>query len=140
MRVGIIVRDRHGIVRGGRYLSLPNIIDPATVEAMKAWQAIDQWKQLGLMKVILEGDSLKVIQDMQKEGDCWRSYKILLNDAKYLLRSCQQWEVNHVRREGNGVAQRLAKMALVLGKDQKWSTTFPKRIRNIVLSKEAFIQ
>jgi hypothetical protein len=45
-----------------------------------------------------------------------------------------------VRREGNGVAQRLAKMALVLGKDQKWSKTFPKRIRNIVLSKEAFIQ
>jgi hypothetical protein len=49
-------------------------------------------------------------------------------------------EVNHVRREGNGVAQRLAKMALVLRKDQILSKTFPKCIRNIVISKEAFIQ
>jgi hypothetical protein len=43
----------------------------------------------------------------------------LLNDAKDLIRSCQQWEVNHVTREDNGAAHRLAKMALVLGEDQK---------------------
>ena len=73
---------------------------------------------------------------MRKEENCWRRYGILLNDAEDLIRSCQQWEVNHVTREDNGAAHRLAKMALLIGEDQKWSETFPECIRNIVLSEK----
>lgn len=70
--------------------------DPVTAEAMGAWHSADLCNRLGTAKVMVESDSLEVVQVLRKEGNCGSSYGALLNDAKELFRSCQQWDINHV--------------------------------------------
>ena len=88
------------------------------------------------MKVILEGDSLEVVQALQKEGSCWSIYGQFINDAKTLLHGGHSWEDRHVKRLANTAAHKLARMALVMGEDHMWSEIvfIPDCIHEIVYS------
>jgi hypothetical protein len=83
---------------------------------------------------VLEGDSLKVVKALQTESPCWCKFGLMINDAKILLNSLQEWRVCHVKRMGNKVAHILAKHGLTVDKDHLWSADFPSFILDIALS------
>jgi hypothetical protein len=107
---------------------------PTTAEAIVAWKLADVCLSLGFAKVVLEGDSLEVVKALQMEGPCWSRFGLMINDAKILLNSLQEWRVYHVKRMGNKAAHILAKHGLTVDEDQLWSSDFPSFIHDIALS------
>jgi ribonuclease HI len=82
---------------------------PAIAEATAALRAAILCHDLGLNKVILEGDALQIVQALNREGPHWSSYGHLTEEARGMLSSLHSWKVVHVRRQYNEVAHVLAK-------------------------------
>ena len=87
---------------------------------------------MGLTKIGLEGDNLEVVTALQKEGHCWHSFGMANNDTKALLSSFISWKVGHIKREGNVVAHKLAKMGLICNAVNLWREAFPMCIQDAV--------
>ena len=82
--------------------------------------------------VILEGDSMEVVQALGNDEVSWGRYSTVINDAKLLLRNVSRWNVCHVRRTVNMAAHKLAKLALSLGEERVWKEDHPMCVRQIV--------
>jgi hypothetical protein len=68
--------------------------------------------RLDLQGIMLEDDSLDIVQALRKNGSCWSLYGQVVNEMK-MLGHHQVWEVNQVRRVTNNATHCLAKLALV---------------------------
>jgi hypothetical protein len=64
---------------------------------------------ISFQKVIPKGDSLDVVKILQGEGCCWRRFGTMINDAKTILNSLQEWQACHTKRMANTSANLLAK-------------------------------
>jgi hypothetical protein len=53
-------------------------------------------------------------------------------DTKALLLSFISWKVGHIKREGNVVAHKLAKMGLFCNAVNLWREAFPSCIHDVV--------
>jgi ribonuclease HI len=137
MGVGVVDQDHAGGVIATQCSTRMYVCDPAMAEAVAVWTAVGLVGQLGFSNFILEGDSLVVVKALQREERNWANYGPILEETKELLKGGHSWEIRHVRRSANGVAHRIAKMAISLNVNQLWLTTIPPCIRDIVLA-EAF--
>ena len=117
MGIGIIASDHDGAVLVTVCASRPYVTDPTIVEAIATWKMVDVCISSGFPKVILEGDSLKVVNALQSDGCCWSRYGTIINDAKVLLNSLQEWQICHTKRIGNVAAHLLTKHRLIVDED-----------------------
>jgi hypothetical protein len=62
---------------------------------------------MGFPSIVLEGDARDVVLGLGNPDVC----SVLL-DCRLLLKSFSSWSVNHVRRDGNKAAHKLAKLAV----------------------------
>jgi ribonuclease HI len=76
-----------------------------------------------------------VVKSLQDEEQSWAQAGHLIEDTKNTL-SCTAWRVQHIGREANAAADRLAKMALLLVKKQQWVFSTPSCIQNIVMAEK----
>lgn len=67
-----------------------------------------------MQAIILEGDSLQVINDITKDKGNLSSFGMVFSDIKSKLLSFTSWSTHHVKREANSVAHILAKSALLV--------------------------
>ena len=81
------------------------------MEALACWKAVQFAKDLGLQKVVIEGDSLVVINTLSQGPGCLSSYGNVIDDILVLADDFQLCEFNHVKRLCNVVADMLAKKA-----------------------------
>ncbi|XP_059441892.1 uncharacterized protein LOC132174217 [Corylus avellana] len=135
MGVGVVVRDHDGRALVMFGTSKEYVQDPSMAEAIAAREAVLLAQRLELRHIILEGDSLEIVQLLQKEEGCWSIYGQAVNDTKKRLHSWQGWGIQHVRRSANGAAHQLAKLALGCDAAQEWRGSFPQCVLSIV-SKE----
>lgn len=96
-------------------------------------------KDLGFQNIILEGDTLDIVQILQKEYQSWSRYGNLIEDLKTLLNSLMSWRVHHVKREANTAVHRLANVALQQASKQICIVEYPTIIHDIVSSKSISI-
>jgi hypothetical protein len=73
MGMGIVIRSHEGEVMATKCLTKPYITNPLTAEAVTAWTTATLIGQLELKDVILEGDSLSMVQ-VNKINLCLRIY------------------------------------------------------------------
>lgn len=115
------------------------VTDPSTTKALAAWHASELARRLDLRQVVLEGDTLEIVNILKLDGTWLGNYDSVIQDAKSILGSCQIWRVSHAYREGNGVAHNLAKLALSLGQNVLWTENFPDCIWDLVLVEQALV-
>ena len=60
--VGVIVRNREGLVIAAMSEKIPQILQPIEIEAMAATRALEFAREVGISEAILEGDSVMVIK------------------------------------------------------------------------------
>jgi hypothetical protein len=133
MGIRVAVQNHDGVLLASLCASRELVTDSGTAEALAAWQAAELTQMLELRQVVLEGDALEIINIFKLDG-AWRgNYGYVIQDAKHILGCCQEWRVNHIYLEGNGVAHSLAKLALSLGQDMLWADGFPVCIRELYL-------
>ena len=71
-------------------------------------------------------DALNVLEE-----NCGK-FGHLIADTKVLLQCFTHWEVKFVKRDANGAAHSLAKLAAQVGLDRKWLGDIPDCISDII--------
>jgi hypothetical protein len=69
-------------------------------------------REVGGIRIILEGDSSTVISASRDEGPCNRAYGQIVDDIKTYLTHFISVEIVHVRRNANKATHVLAKCAI----------------------------
>lgn len=113
------------------------IIDPEVAETVAAWHTVVQGCELGIRRLIIEGDSIWVVAALRKEGPCWSGNGQLIDDTKHCLSTLSYASVQHVKRDANKVAHVLAKYALSQFLDKTWVEVCLSIIHNIVIVEQS---
>ena len=95
------------------WTDLIQLDDPLMAEANAAFLAAKKATEIGFQLVIVEGDSLKVIQAIQgiTEAYIWSIDNVIF-DIRSLLSKLSFWNVSHVFRELNTAAHSVARWGL----------------------------
>ena len=105
---------------------------PTMAKTLAAWQAVVLRVQMGATYLELEGYAMEVVQGLNQANHCWGRDGLVLNDIKRLFQNFNTWQVKYVPREANGVAHRLARLALTNGLEYTWHDDFSLSMLNIV--------
>ena len=103
-RVGAVIREENGLVLGSCSKHLPQAYSAVEVEALAAATALALAEDLGMQRVILEGDSLVIIIALREEEQIFSPIGLLLEDVRRLSLSFQQLLYSHTKREEIGRA------------------------------------
>ncbi|XP_075665535.1 uncharacterized protein LOC142635224 [Castanea sativa] len=109
--LGVVIRNEKGEVVGSlaEKIKLPDSIE--VLEALAARKAILFAIELGLQRVIIEGDSEIIFKALSEScSDCSHIGHII-KDCKSISSLFQTHSFSHTRRQGNAVAHALAKRA-----------------------------
>jgi ribonuclease HI len=106
------VRDHSRFVIAAHGRQVYGQPEPIHAEAMGALMAAELCRDLDLLDIILEGDSLQVVQALRCMSQNWSPYGQIVEDARSVLYTRMSWIVSHVKREANPAAHYLAKYAL----------------------------
>ena len=130
--VGAVIRDENGLVLGLCTKHLPQAYSAVEVEALAATTALALAKDLGVTRVILEGDSLVVIKALREEKQLLSPTGLLLEDVRMLSQSFQKLLYSHTKREGNSIAHNLARYANSIPDFLVWTEDVPPCIQSFV--------
>lgn len=88
---------------------LPYVMDPTVAESLGTRKALEFERDMGFSSIVLEGDAREVVLGLGSSEACGGSLASVFMDCRLLLESFSSWSVNHVRRDGNKAAHKLAK-------------------------------
>jgi hypothetical protein len=90
-------------------------------------------KESGLLDIILEGDALQVVNEINLAIPSLSKIGHFTDDIRSVLYSLRSFRVIHVKREANFVAHMLAKAAVFYVSDSIWLEETPPPVSDIVL-------
>ena len=109
--IGAIVQDWRGANLGPLFMPVSLSSTVADLEALACLGAVQFAADLGLQRVIFEGDSTTIISVVSHGSSVLASFGNIIDDVRHLLPSFSVVSFNHVHRSGNVVADALAKKA-----------------------------
>ncbi|XP_042972891.1 uncharacterized protein LOC122304691 [Carya illinoinensis] len=116
---GIIVREHEGKFMATKRVKREGFSDSLLAESIGALHATLFVVELGMRKIVLEGDSLQaLIKSIILKFELWNSAGMIISNVKQHLCTFDSWFVNHIRRTTNGAAHMLAKSSLELVEDK----------------------
>ena len=127
-RIGVVIRDCSGEIIGSlmERLVLPPTVED--VEALACRRAISFALEIGLQEVMFEGDSdIVIIRSLNSESPCMAPFGHVIEDSRSIASSLRYHSFSHVKRSGNCVADKLAKLAryTVMALRYGWKTLRP---------------
>jgi hypothetical protein len=137
--VGIVARDSEGKVMAAMCSFQRYISDSSVAKAYGARLCAEFGLYLGLRFVILEGDALEIVEELNRVIEDEGNLGNLIGKTRLLLRSFDCWSVNHVNREGNKVAHTLAKYAVSHPQNCVWFQSYPSCLSGYVLSESIML-
>ena len=131
--MGVVLRDHEGKVIGAlsERIALPPSVED--VEALACRRAILFARELNLQSVIFEGDSEIITNSLNSSEACFAPFGHLIENARHLASGFQAVAFAHVRRKGNGVADKLAKLARQSHFPQIWFGAIHCDAHNLVM-------
>ena len=129
--LGVVVRDSVGLVMAAlsQRVRLPGSAD--VVEALAACRAICFAQELSLHNVVIEGDSLKVIQAIIDTSLVQTLYGHIIDEIR-LLSSSFICNFLHVNRKGNKLAHALARRTILSDDTDVWIEELPRDLEDVV--------
>jgi ribonuclease HI len=134
MGFGVIIRDHRGAVCAAKCKRFNRDYEPVIGEAMAAMEAVEFSKDRGLLDIMLEGDSLQVVQAIKEPTPSWKKYGHFIDAIRDILGSHRSWIVAHVKRDANKAAHGLAQEGLHQTDERIWINELPECISAIVSS------
>ena len=104
----------------------------AQVEALATRRALEFALDLGITRVIMEGDSEVICKELKDPNPSLALHGHILQDIKCLSSTFQSIGFSHVRRQGNNVAHALARRAVREADLTVWMEDVPPDIHHIV--------
>ena len=118
--LGIVIRNSEGSVIAAlsEKVTLPPSVDD--LEAV-AWRRLVTFAmELGLQEVIFEGDSEVVYKHLTTTSPSLASFGHITDETRSLVSQFRFASFSHVKRSGNAVADKLAKLAKKFSTPQIW--------------------
>jgi hypothetical protein len=97
MGLGFIMRDSNGKVSAIASYSMDSLVEPVVAETLVALGVVKFFWNQGLEKIILESDSLQVVNALNKPGLNWNMHGQIVADIIEVLRFCQYRKICHIK-------------------------------------------
>ena len=130
--IGVVVRNSAGEVEGALSSSIPKAQSVADLEALACLKAIQFALELGISRVVFEGDSAVVINALLHGAGAFASFSNILDDIRMLSAVFQFVEFVFVNQRCDSVADALAKKAKLIAGDQVWLHEVPADVAPLV--------
>ena len=91
---------------------VPLLTTVAQIEAMAARKAIEFALEIGLTKVIIEGNLDTIYRELNSTDSSLAMHSHVIQDIKFLVPSFVSYSFTHIHRQGNNVAHALARQAI----------------------------
>jgi len=85
------------LIHAAGSFSLDTCLDPVVVETIAALRATEYCRNRGFSNIILEGDSLQVVQSLAKTDFNWTQHGQIMEDIREIMRSFQDWWIVHTK-------------------------------------------
>jgi ribonuclease HI len=109
---GAILQNSNGQAVAGASWELNNMLDATTTEAVALQRGLQFIEQIGCSSVIIESDSLQLVQAFNGVIVIWSSpYTAILADCFQRVRRIGHITVQNCFREANSVAHKLARVS-----------------------------
>ncbi|KAK9997768.1 hypothetical protein SO802_017371 [Lithocarpus litseifolius] len=131
--IGVVVRNSVGEVEGAMSSPIPMAQSVADLEALAYLKAVQFALELGITRVVFEGDSAVVINALLHGAGAFASFGNILDDIRVYSAAFQFVDFTFVSRCCNLVADALAKKAKILVGAQVWLHDVPADIAPLVL-------
>ena len=109
--VGVIARDNRGDPIRALTMPIPFKQSVVELEALACQRAVQFALEIGLNQVVIEGDSITVIEALKNGSGQFASYGNVLDDIRSQSAGFQYVEFSYTSRVYNSVADALAKKA-----------------------------
>ncbi|XP_075665643.1 uncharacterized protein LOC142635354 [Castanea sativa] len=132
--IGVAVRNEHGEVVAAlaEQIPIPNSI--FTLETLAARRAALFVQELGLRHIVFEGDSKSSIHAISNRILLHLSCGHIIQDILLIVSSLQSFSFSHVCRQGNALADTLAKRAKLFSPLLVWMESVPPDLYYCYLS------
>lgn len=130
--IGVFVRDWRGEFVGALSISVPLSHIVADMEALASRKAVEFAAEIGLQRVIFEGDLAMVINALNQGSAGLSTYGVVIEDIRCQAVVFQSSVFNHASRSCNCVADALAKKAKGSRGTQVWLNDPPKDIASLL--------
>lgn len=137
-RIGLaaIPRDSVGAVISAEfnYLIGPtNVFFPESAAVLMGLRLLQEGHH---DNIILESNALQVVQAIRSKELGRSEASSVIQDFKRLLPSFQRWQINHTLCQGNQAADNMAKHALTVVGNTRWTYSLPILLRTLISSDE----
>ena len=129
--IGVVIRDSKGEVVAALCRVLPGCFSVDETEALAIEARIMLARELDLHHVIVESDSLLVVNRILA-NDFSRGLGHIVHGISGFLEEFLSWQVRHLKRDFNRVVHELAHFAKCNNISQVWRGVSPPVVRNLV--------
>ena len=126
--IGAVIRNHDEVVMASGAEKLNQVYKAEEIEALAALKALQLAYDLGFQNVILEGDSLGLIQALKAEDHNLSPLGLLVEDVKLFANNFVRLSYSHIKRSGNSVAHNLTKHAIRIPDFQVWMEDVPLNV------------
>ncbi|XP_041027004.1 uncharacterized protein LOC121267221 [Juglans microcarpa x Juglans regia] len=133
MGAGVIIQDVEGEVLAALSMPRSNISSPGFAEVNALWRAMQLGAELGIEHTIFKGDALGIIRAVNSKDENWEWNGPKVEVIKAVLANRPFWKIQHTYREGNKVADFLAKFAYTVNKEKVWIEDGPGGLYSFVI-------
>ncbi|KAI8572941.1 hypothetical protein RHMOL_Rhmol01G0240100 [Rhododendron molle] len=117
---GIVARNHLGEILGSISIPFLGFLLPRSTEALAFREALITAAIRGFSEIIVEGDSLQVVQALIQDGKSLSDCSSILADCVELIPLFSSCSFIHVKRSCNRIAHSLAKQSLLGAKLECW--------------------
>ncbi|XP_075662965.1 uncharacterized protein LOC142632452 [Castanea sativa] len=129
--IGVVIRDHRGLVITSCSKLVHQELCSDDIEATTAGWALAFALEIGVKRVVLEGDSLNVIKGLTKEKKLLVPMGLLIEDAKKLSYCFDELLYSHTERECNTLAHSMTKYAVGIPDFLVWMEDVPPQLLNV---------
>ena len=94
--MGVILRDERGQVLVAMSKTRNGTLEPSAGEAFAASSAVCFCKDLGVQRVVLEGDAKQIVDAINSSSTSWSRFGHLIDDTRWILKCFPQWKCQFV--------------------------------------------
>ena len=124
---GVVIRDCRGLVIAAGSKVLNGAYVAEVTKALVVEEGIHLAKELELLQVIIESDSVVVV-DAISASNCNGELGPIVLGSLELLRSFKSWKVRHLKRDYSMATHDLAQVAMATRISQQWRGLEPPMI------------
>jgi ribonuclease HI len=88
--IGVILRDERGQVLAAMSKTRNGTLEPSTGEAFATSTAICFCRDIGVQRVVLEGDAKQIVDAVNSNLTSWSRFGHLIDDTRWILESFPQ--------------------------------------------------